>query len=92
MTAGRDHCADKPSWLCAACGEPWPCEPATQSLIADTGSGTLLVLYMSIDMIDMARDHPKVPARELHERFIGWIPDAPPALATPAGCPAGSVS
>jgi hypothetical protein len=66
-----DHPAARPSWDCAACGRPWPCDPAREQLAAEF-SGTYLTLFLSVDMVDAARDNPGIPPSELHERFLAW--------------------
>jgi hypothetical protein len=70
MTVG-DHVADRPSWDCRACGKPWPCEPAREQLAAEYGQGTQLTLWMSIDMIDAARET-KLKPHEIYQRFVAW--------------------
>jgi hypothetical protein len=70
--SGDEHKADRPSWDCGTCGAPWPCEPAREQIIAEHGAGTRLVLWMSIDMIDAARENPGLLPGQLYERFISW--------------------
>ncbi len=65
------HAAARPSWDCARCGKPWPCDPAREELVQEF-TGTYLVLFMSVDMVDAARDNPTLRPAELHERFLAW--------------------
>lgn len=69
--SGDDHPASRPSWLCAADGRPWPCDPAREQLAAEM-SGTDLTLWMATLMIAAAREDPSTPPSELYERFIAW--------------------
>jgi hypothetical protein len=41
-----EHCPDRPSWGCRACGEPWPCERARKNLADDP----TVVVYMSLQL------------------------------------------
>jgi hypothetical protein len=63
------------SWLCAACGGPWPCHTRRQQLLAQyTGAPASLALVLGSAMIEAATDLRDVPAGELHDQFIGWLP------------------
>ncbi|MDT4992019.1 MAG: hypothetical protein QOH97_1911 [Actinoplanes sp.] len=66
-----DHPAARPSWDCAGCGRPWPCDPARERLAGEF-SGTYLTLFLAVDMVDAARDNPGIPPSEPHERFLAW--------------------
>lgn len=69
--SGDDHPPSRPSWHCANCGKLWPCDPAREQLAAEM-AGTDLTLWMSVDMIDAAREDPAIPPSELYARFIAW--------------------
>jgi hypothetical protein len=73
----EDHPADRPSWDCKACGQPWPCNQAREQLVAELGLGTRLTLWMSIDMVDAARENGKIPPHELYQRFVAWTNERP---------------
>jgi hypothetical protein len=81
--AGAEHAAVRPTWDCAACGKPWPCDPAREQLAAELPR-TYLIVYLSIDMVDAARDQPTMPPGELYERFIAWARTAEDGLRQPA--------
>ncbi len=66
-----EHPAHRPTWDCAACGKPWPCDTAREQL-ATAYTRTYLVLFMSVDMVEAARDNPHLPPWELHQRFLAW--------------------
>jgi hypothetical protein len=63
----------RPSWDCAACGRPWPCQPAREALTRQyRGRGTWLTMYMLAHMTMAAADMPTAAYAELSERFINW--------------------
>jgi hypothetical protein len=66
-----EHSAARPAWDCASCGRPWPCDPAREQLAVELG-GTYLTLFLALDLVDAARDNPRIPPSELYERFIAW--------------------
>lgn len=68
-----EHLADRPSWDCAACGRPWPCEPARERLTADhqhdqVALAMLLWIYFEAYVMEVGQG----PATEAYQRFIGW--------------------
>lgn len=67
------HLADRPSWRCRVCDEPWPCPPAREHL-ARTLDPTGLAMYMWANFEEAIflghltlRSSPNA-----YERFIGW--------------------
>lgn len=71
LIGASEHAADRPSWHCRSCGEPWPCDPARERLAAGMGRVSLSV-YMWSSLEEAARDMPDGPPQELFERFIRW--------------------
>lgn len=82
------HVAERPSWDCGACGDPWPCLVARVSLkqhLSPEALRTTMALFVhtaaSIDMpLDVA----------LYARFYRWISDGeqkgPPEKAPEGPC------
>jgi hypothetical protein len=75
---GHEHRPARPSWDCTGCAKPWPCDPAREQLAAEL-RGTWLRIYLCIERSNAARDNPRIPAAELHERFIAWTWNLAPA-------------
>jgi hypothetical protein len=76
-TPPAEHEPGRPSWDCGACGEPWPCPPARESLATEMcGHPTVLNLYMSAQLAqaadDLAATYRSMPPN-LVERFTGWL-------------------
>lgn len=65
------HVAARPSWDCAVCGRPWPCDPAREEL-ASTLTGVGLAMQMWVYLESAAEDLRAVPVQELFERFLSW--------------------
>lgn len=72
--SGREltHVPARPSWDCSACGRPWPCDPAREELVVQTGGGTALVVAAWGYLEDWVRDRGPGPFSEAFERFILW--------------------
>lgn len=66
-----DHPPARPSWNCATCGRPWPCEPAQAWLAAGMTRATL-VMHMASLRADAVIQSGRSPA-EISDRFVGWI-------------------
>jgi hypothetical protein len=67
------HIPIRPSWLCAGCGDAWPCRFKQRELIAEYAGGEVsLRVLMAMRHCDAAGDLPEVPAGELYQRFVGW--------------------
>ena len=69
--SGDDHPPSRPSWLCAADGEPWPCDAAREQLASEM-AGVGLAMWMATTMVHAAREDPSIPPSELFQRFIAW--------------------
>lgn len=67
-----EHQPQRPSWLCAACQQEWPCVPARNALLAAHGPGATLCLRMAGRLIDATADNLAGQSGELHQRFLGW--------------------
>jgi hypothetical protein len=66
-----EHEAERPSWDCAKCGRPWPCDPAREHMMAYLG-WVALAVYMWGRLDEAVLDLHNVPAGELFERFLSW--------------------
>jgi hypothetical protein len=87
------HIALRPSWRCAACGDPWPCPTRREQLLAEYGNSRVsLSLYLSSCLVEATQDLPHHQAGAHYQRFIGWLreppaqpdPDAPGRAPRPA--------
>jgi hypothetical protein len=71
-----EHDADRPSWQCRVCDQPWPCANAKIDLVEQYHrSRMMLTLFMSSCMaeaIDDLRWGSGSPAG-LYDRFLGWV-------------------
>lgn len=68
---GTEHIAARPSWDCLACGKPWPCDPARESLMTDFDL-VGLAMYAWSTLEEAAGDLPGMPADEAFKRFLAW--------------------
>jgi len=68
------HVPAMPGWTCPACQDTaWPCPPARTKLAEAYGSDRSgLAAYVGALLFAAAGDLPRVPASELHERFVSW--------------------
>jgi hypothetical protein len=76
------HAPDRPSWLCRACAEPWPCEQEKATLLfASGGDLQYVVLYLGLYLVDAVSDlYPGTQYADLKplvQRFLGWVRDHP---------------
>lgn len=71
------HHPARPSWDCVACGRPWPCDPARESL-ASRLDMIGLAMYGWDRLEEAAGELPGTPPGELFDRFVSWTrrPDA----------------
>jgi hypothetical protein len=69
--AGVEHTAGRPSWDCRACGKPWPCDPARESLLSEMDRSSLAI-YMWANLEEAVGNLPGGPPGELFDRFIHW--------------------
>lgn len=72
MTVQLVHSASRPSWDCRACGQPWPCDPAREELIAQTPNVSALATAGWAYLDEFVRDQPTGPPAEAFDRFIRW--------------------
>lgn len=68
-----DHGPASPTWECAACGQPWPCDVARKRIgrLSPSRRTLLMASYMG----DAAKDRPWEPAGDMYDRFIAWTRD-----------------
>jgi hypothetical protein len=81
VTSGRDmHIAERPAWICRACGHPWPCTDARRELRVEfQWFPSVFKIYMMGQMADAVADlEPDGggPSAALYERFFAWLPIA----------------
>jgi hypothetical protein len=80
--SGRiEHIRVRPSWDCAACGQPWPCPNAKEDMLREFGEfHSVLTIFMATQMYEAFDDltaHGAVAPPELYERFLSWIHQPP---------------
>jgi hypothetical protein len=72
------HLGDRPTWICRACGEPWPCAGARRDLrIEFRWFPSVFKIYMMGQMADAAADlepDSTGPSAALYDRFLSWLP------------------
>lgn len=66
-----EHTAERPSWRCRVCDDPWPCVPAKRQLLS-TLSPTRLAVQGLANLEEAARDVPGMPVGEAFARFVSW--------------------
>lgn len=66
-----DHSADRPTWNCRTCREPWPCASAQADLRAELGE-TQLRMYLWTTLEEAVGDLSHVTSPELFQRFFAW--------------------
>ncbi len=75
--ARAGHIRIRPSWDCAACGQPWPCPDAREALLYEFSRfPSVLTVFMATQMYDAFDDlaaQGRLPTTVLYERFLGWI-------------------
>lgn len=79
MAARRDlHIAQRPTWICRACGRPWPCADGRRELRVEFRRfPTVFKIYMMGQMADAAADlelDDGGPSADLYKRFLAWLP------------------
>ncbi|MFY1638299.1 hypothetical protein ACN27F_34280 [Solwaraspora sp. WMMB335] len=66
-----EHLAQRPSWRCRVCADPWPCRTAREQLVhAYDRIG--LCLYLADRLIDAVADGLGPSPAGLYHRFLGW--------------------
>ncbi|BFU42888.1 hypothetical protein KRMM14A1004_11250 [Krasilnikovia sp. MM14-A1004] len=72
-----EHIGQRPTWVCRACAQPWPCPDARQQLLREFhGYASMLTIYMSAQMCEALQDftlHHDAPPPDLYQRFLGWV-------------------
>jgi hypothetical protein len=64
------------TWLCVACGGPWPCPTRQRQLLAEYDRApACLALTLGSTMIQASADLRDLPAGELRDQFLGWLPE-----------------
>lgn len=76
------HLAMRPLWHCRACGQPWPCPPARESLLQEyRNDRTALLIYLATLMYEAGAQlrqlGPQVDAETLADRFLLWARRTP---------------
>jgi hypothetical protein len=78
-----EHLPIRPSWDCAACGHPWPCAIAKETMLTEFREHpSVLTIYMSARLNDAFDDLTAGGAQappDLYDRFLCWIVIAPRA-------------
>jgi hypothetical protein len=85
---GSEHLPVRPSWDCAACGNPWPCAIAKEAMLTEFREHpSVLTIYMSARLNDafedLTADGRQAPP-DLYDRFLCWIVITPEGRAEPA--------
>ncbi|MFV2127536.1 hypothetical protein ACFHWS_23810 [Micromonospora sp. LOL_013] len=66
------HRPVRPTWMCAGCGLPWPCQTRRLELLAEyAGAVVSLSVYMAACLLDAMADLPDYRCGYLYSRFIG---------------------
>jgi hypothetical protein len=75
------HVPSRPTWLCRADGQPWPCPEARLTMARRAREDRIaLCLYLAHALVDLIEDtyklHPDTAPepRALAERVLGWLP------------------
>ena len=71
MSDHGEHIAERPSWDCLSCGNPWPCDPARELLATEMGA-VQLAMYGWTNLEEAAQDMPTILPSELFDRFLAW--------------------
>ena len=79
-----EHLPFRPSWDCVACGNPWPCAIAKETMLTEFREyPSVLAIYMSGRFTDAFEDLTASGAQappDLYDRFLCWIVTTPRAL------------
>jgi hypothetical protein len=68
------HAPIRPSWRCALCSDPWPCDSAKQQLITEfPGARAALGMLMASYFFDAVQDLPRWAETGVYQRFLGWL-------------------
>ena len=87
----RNHAAQRPSWDCEACLQPWPCANAKELLLNEfIGYPSVLTIYMSAQLCEAVLDltaHGAEAPLDLFDRFMSWVHLASAGTDVRGGCP-----
>ncbi len=73
MTMHNEHLLVRPSWDCAACDRPWPCDSAREQLRAEFATfPSVLRIYLAGQLADANAELVGANPIELYHRFLGW--------------------
>lgn len=69
-----DHTADRSSWDCRVCGQPWPCAPGKVALAEEfLTCPSLLIMFLVSTFYEAQESYPcrELPT-DLFERIVMW--------------------
>lgn len=66
-----EHIAERPSWDCLLCRQPWPCAPARAALAEELDS-VQLAIYMWANIEEAAPQLAGMSMSETFDRFLAW--------------------
>lgn len=69
------HHPSRPEWTCETCGQVWPCPPARDRLVAE--SGDQLPVVMAGYLNQLCADRPDTAAGVGFARMIAWTRRVP---------------
>lgn len=71
------HVRARPTWVCLACGHPWPCASVKGELVLEFRRyPSSLTVYMTTYLCEALNDAPaqgETPSEDLFQRFLGWV-------------------
>ncbi|MBB4747153.1 hypothetical protein [Actinoplanes lobatus] len=69
-----EHIADRSSWDCRVCGQPWPCAPGKVALIEEFREyPSVLLLYLVATFYEARDSYMNVAEPpDLYGRFVMW--------------------
>lgn len=71
--ATGEHAPQRPAWICACCGQDWPCSPARVQLGEQYGAQRVnLAVQMFVQLGYAVSELTTVTPAQLFERFIAW--------------------
>jgi hypothetical protein len=67
------------SWICLGCSLPWPCPTRQRQLLGQYADAPVsLALLLGSALVEATADLRDIPAGELHDQFVAWLPPHPP--------------
>ena len=76
MTDQTEHDADRETWDCLVCGEPWPCAPAKVYML-ETMRPTELAIAQWQHLEEAVFTLGGKNSKALWDRFLGWSRRSP---------------